>query len=139
VGDVGRDSRGAGDIVERERGDERVQLHEERQRLADTAGRAEDGHLPLRLPGGRGVAAAATEEPGGGSHHRRPHCGLGVGVPRRRVRSGSGGREGEKCTVSRVTNSAHFVKIRRNSTDSGKSEFKNRRNTVHCFKIYKNQ
>lgn len=75
MGDVGGDSGGAGDIVERERRDERVQLHEERQRLTDAAGRAKDGHLPLRLSGGGGVAAAA-EELGGGSYHRRPHCGV---------------------------------------------------------------
>jgi hypothetical protein len=99
VGDVGGDSEGASDIVERERGDERGQLHKERQRLSDTADRAEDDHLPIRLPGGEGEAAVVTEELGGGSHHQRPHCGLGVGVSRRRIRSGLGGGEGEKCTV----------------------------------------
>jgi hypothetical protein len=33
-----------------------------------------------------------------------------------------------------LTNSAHFFKIRRNSTDSVRSQFKNRRITVHQFK-----
>ena len=84
VGDIGGDAGGGRDIVEGEGGDEGVQLHEESQRLPDAAGRAEDGHLPLRLPGCGGVAAAA-EELGGGSHHRRPHrC-----WTRRRERSGS--------------------------------------------------
>ena len=68
VGNVGSDARGGRDIVEGEGGDEGVQLHEERQRLPDAAGRAEDGHLPRLLPGRGGVVAAA-EELGGGSHH----------------------------------------------------------------------
>jgi hypothetical protein len=79
VGDVGRDTWGAGDIVEREGGDEWVELHEQRQRLPDAPRRPEDGHLPLGLPGCGGVAPAA-EELGGGSHQRRPHCGVGVWV-----------------------------------------------------------
>jgi hypothetical protein len=37
--------------------------------------------------------------------------------------------------VSGLTNSVNFTKIRQNSTDSDRSEFKNRQNTVHCFKI----
>lgn len=85
VGDVGGDAGGAGDIVEGEGGDERVQLHEEGERLPDAAGRAEDGDLPLRLAGGGGVAAAAAEDLRGGSHQRRPHC----CSPLRRSRSDS--------------------------------------------------
>ena len=91
MGDVGRDTWGAGNIVERERRDEWVELHEQRQRLPDAARRAEDGHLPLRLPGCGGVAPAA-EELGRGSQQRRPHRGVGAWVLRRGLRSGIGGR-----------------------------------------------
>jgi hypothetical protein len=34
-----------------------------------------------------------------------------------------------------LTNSAHFVEIHQNLTDSGRSEFKNCKITAHCFKI----
>lgn len=47
VADVGGDAGGAGDIVEGELGDERVELHEESEGLADATGRAEDGDLAL--------------------------------------------------------------------------------------------
>jgi hypothetical protein len=98
VGDVGGDTGCAGDIVEREGGDERVELHEERQRLPDAAGRAEDSHLALRLPRGGGVAAAAGEL-GGGSHQRRPHCGFRLGCGGARDlggrEDGGEGRRGE--------------------------------------------
>jgi hypothetical protein len=78
VGDVGRDAGGAGDIVEGEGGNERVELHEERERLPDATRRAQDGHLPLRIGRGR-VAAAAAEELGRGLQQRRPHGGGWVG------------------------------------------------------------
>jgi hypothetical protein len=39
-----------------------------------------------------------------------------------------------RCRSTGLTNSAHFAEIHRNSTDSVRSEFKNRRITVHQFK-----
>ena len=75
MGHVGGDADGPRDIVEGEGGDERVELHEERERLPDATRRAQDGHLPLRVGRG-GVAAAAAEELGGGFQQRRPHRGL---------------------------------------------------------------
>jgi hypothetical protein len=78
VGDVGRDAGGPGDIIEGEGGDERVELHEEGERLPDAARSAQDGHLPLRVGRG-GVAAAAAEELGRGLEQRRPHRDGGVG------------------------------------------------------------
>lgn len=78
MGDVGRDAGGPGDIVEGEGGDERVELHEERERLPDAARRAKDGHLPLRV-GRRGIAAAAAEDLSRGLEQRRPHRVGGVG------------------------------------------------------------
>jgi hypothetical protein len=71
VGAVGGGAGGAGDIVEGEGGDERVELHEQREGLPDAAGRAEDGHLPLRV--GRGGVAPAAEVLGRGFQQRRPH------------------------------------------------------------------
>lgn len=68
---VSGDAGSAGDIVEGEGGDERVDLHEQRERLADATGRTEDGHLPLRV--GRGGVVPAAEELGRGFQHR-PHC-----------------------------------------------------------------
>jgi hypothetical protein len=79
VGHVGGDADGPRDIVEGEGGDERVELHEERERLPDAARRAQDGHLPLRVGRG-GVAAAAAEELGRGFQQRRPHRGCGGGA-----------------------------------------------------------
>jgi hypothetical protein len=71
VGAVGGGAGGAGDIVEGEGGDERVELHEQREGLPDAAGRAEDGHLPLRV--GRGGVAPAAEVLDRGFQQRRPH------------------------------------------------------------------
>ena len=76
VGDIGGYAGGSGDIVEGEGRDERVELHEERERLADPARRPEDGHLPLSGRGGGGVVAAA-ERLRGVSQQRRPHLGVG--------------------------------------------------------------
>ena len=48
MADVSGDSWGSGDIVEGDPGDERVELHEEGERLTDPAGGAQDRDLALR-------------------------------------------------------------------------------------------
>lgn len=48
MANIGGDTGGASDIVEGELGDERVELHEQSQRLADPTGSAQNGDLALR-------------------------------------------------------------------------------------------
>lgn len=72
VADVSCDAGSSGDIVEGEVGDERVELHEEGEGLADAAGGSEDGDLALG-DGLRRVAAAGDSLDGSDQGHGRPH------------------------------------------------------------------
>ena len=79
VADIGGDTRGPSDIVEGEPGDQRVELHQQSQRLPDTPGGAENGDLALR-DGFGGVATSSDVGRGAsrygglhGSEHGRPH------------------------------------------------------------------
>ena len=60
MADVSGDAGSAGDVVESESGDERVELHEHGEGLADAAGGAEDRHLALRRGVG-GVGKGRSE------------------------------------------------------------------------------
>lgn len=46
--EVSTHARGVGNIVDGQLGDQRVHLHEERERLPDATGSAQDGHLRPR-------------------------------------------------------------------------------------------
>ena len=47
--DISGDTRSTSDIVERERGDKRVKLHEQGKRLSDAAGGPKNGDLAIWL------------------------------------------------------------------------------------------
>lgn len=89
VADVSGNTRRSRDIVKRERGDERVELHEESEGLADAAGGAEDRHLPGRSrvrregPGCRGGASLEK-----GSEKDGAHFGVGRGTGEEKTRWG---------------------------------------------------
>jgi hypothetical protein len=69
VADIGGDTGGPSDIVKGELGNQRVELHQQRQRLPDTPGGAKDGDLAL----GDGVGGVATSSDvgRGASRHGR--------------------------------------------------------------------
>lgn len=83
VADVGGDALHVGDIVQRQLGHELVHLEQQRERLADAAGRAEDRHL-LGLDDRHGARAAAA-----GAQHRR----------REAAARDAGGTAGGHCVI----------------------------------------